>query len=154
MVVCFTSCDANRVFDLYKIVPEGSWNQKESIHFEFEISDTISKNNLFINLRNNHEYSFSNLYLISKLYFPNGKEVVDTLQYEMAGANGKFLGSGIFDVKENKLFYKENVRFPVSGIYRLNISQAMRKGAESNGIENLKGITDVGFRIEKKEVDE
>jgi len=149
LFVSFTSCDANRVFDEYKSISENSWNSKESVHFEFEITDTISRNNLFINLRNNNKYSFSNLFLISHLYFPNGKEIVDTLQYKMADVNGEFLGSGISDVKENKLFYKENVQFPVSGIYTINISQAMRKNGESKGIENLEGITDVGFRIEK-----
>ena len=149
LFVSFTSCDANRVFDEYKSISENSWSSKESVHFEFEITDTISRNNLFINLRNNNEYSFSNLFLISHLYFPNGKEIVDTLQYKMADVNGKFLGSGISDVKENKLFYKENVQFPVSGIYTIDISQAMRKNGESKGIENLEGITDVGFRIEK-----
>ena len=149
LFVSFTACDANRVFDEYKSISENSWNSKESVHFEFEITDTISRNNLFINLRNNNEYSFSNLFLISHLYFPNGKEIVDTLQYKMADVNGEFLGSGISDVKENKLFYKENVQFPVSGIYTIDISQAMRKNGESKGIENLEGITDVGFRIEK-----
>ena len=149
MFAAFTSCDANRVFDEYKTISENSWNNKEPVHFKFEVLDTISKNNLFINLRNNNEYSFSNLYLISHLYFPNGKEIVDTLQYEMADTNGKFLGLGIFEIKENKLFYKENVQFPISGVYTVDISQAMRKNGETNGIENLQGITDVGFRIEK-----
>ena len=87
--------------------------------------------------------------MITALNFPDGKIIVDTLQYEMADVTGKFLGTGISDVKENKLFYKENVQFPASGNYVFKISQAMRKSAEVKGIELLEGITDVGFRIEK-----
>ena len=39
--------------------------------------------------------------------------------------------------------------FSVSGEYTVSITQAMRKNGEINGIESLKGITEVGFRIEK-----
>lgn len=149
LAIGFVSCDSNGVFDVYKSLPNNQWNLKNPVDFNFSISDTISKNNLFINVRNNNEYSFSNLYIISHLYFPDGKTIVDTLQYEMADKNGRFLGDGFSEIKENKLFYKENVQFPVSGEYSIQIYQAMRENNQVNGIENLNGITDVGFRIEK-----
>ena len=67
----------------------------------------------------------------------------------MARPDGEWLGTGFGDVKENKLWYKEHVRFKEPGEYRVNIRHAMRKNGEVNGIQNLDGITDVGFRIEK-----
>jgi len=149
LVLFVVSCDSNGVLDAYKKVPDNEWNLKEAVQFNFKVSDTISKNNLFINIRNNNEYSFSNLYLISHLYFPNGNTIVDTLQYEMTDKNGRFLGNGFAEIKNNKLFYKESVQFPISGEYSLNIYQAMRENNQIKGIENLLGITDVGFRIEK-----
>ena len=82
--VLFISCDSNRVFDEYKSITNNSWSQDHSINFKFEITDTISKNNLFINVRNSNQYQFSNLYIISSINFPNGKKIVDTLQYEIA----------------------------------------------------------------------
>ena len=113
------------------------------------VTDTIQRKNLFINIRNNNEYSYSNLFLITQLEFPNGKKIVDTLEYEMTDVSGRFLGNGLTDIKENKLFYKENVVFPNSGDYKVSISQAMRKSGEVKGIKLLNGITEVGFRIEK-----
>ncbi len=145
----FVSCDKNRVFDEYKSTENGSWEKNNSIQFLFQVTDTISVNNLFLNIRNNNNYKYSNLYLITKISFPNGNKIIDTLQYEMADKTGKFLGSGFSEIKENKLFYKENIRFPSSGNYTLSISQAMRKNGETVGIESLNGITDIGFRIEK-----
>ena len=147
--VLFISCDSNRVFDEYKSITNNSWSQDHSINFKFEITDTISKNNLFINIRNSNQYQFSNLYIISSINFPNGKKIVDTLQYEMADKNGRFLGEGISDIKHNKLSFKENIIFPFSGNYNVSISQAMRKNGSINGIKELHGISDVGFRIEK-----
>ena len=81
--------------------------------------------------------------------FPHGKTVKDTLEYKMAEPNGEFLGTGLSDVKENKLWYKEGVVFNETGEYTVNIQHAMRENGEVNGIDNLEGITDVGFRIEK-----
>ena len=149
ILIFLTSCDSKDIFNQYKSIPNGSWDANKKVSFQFTIKDTISKRNLFINLRNNKNYQFSNLYLITTLSFPNSTKIVDTLQYEMADAEGAFLGSGFSDIKENKLFYKEEKTFPVSGSYSFEVYQAMRKNGKVDGIEFLEGITDVGFSIEK-----
>lgn len=146
-----TSCDSNRVFDEYKTLNDNKWIQEKPVEFNMQIVDTISRNNLFINIRNNKDYQYSNLFLITHINFPDGKKIVDTLEYEMADKRGQFLGYGISDVKENKLFLKENIIFPTSGNYTVSIYQAMRKNGAVDGIKELEGITDVGFRIEKVE---
>ena len=148
-VFTFVSCDANRVFDDYISLENAEWDVNNAVLFSFEVKDTISKRNLFINLRNNNQYEFSNLFLITKMRFPDKQQITDTLEYDMADVNGKFLGQGFSEIKENKLFYKEQIRFPKTGLYQLEIFQAMRKNGEVDGVAALKGITDVGFRIEK-----
>ena len=80
---------------------------------------------------------------------PNGFTKVDTLEYEMADVDGTLLGDGFSDVKESKLFYKENVR--LRSKYKVHIKQAVRENGKVPGVTALNGITDVGFRIEKKE---
>ncbi|MDX6745296.1 gliding motility lipoprotein GldH [Polaribacter sp. PL03] len=151
LLVSILMCSCNDVseFNQYKTLENSFWNVKEKITFNFEVKDTISPKNLFLNIRNNNDYEFSNLYIITELKFPNNSVVIDTLQYEMADASGKFLGNGFSAIKENKLFYKERKVFPFSGNYTLNIRQAMRKNGEINAIENLIGIQEVGFSIEK-----
>ncbi|ARV07226.1 gliding motility lipoprotein GldH [Polaribacter sp. SA4-10] len=149
MLIFLSSCDDKSDFNQYKSIENASWEANKKVLFEFVVKDTVSPKNLFINIRNNNEYSYSNLYLITALSFPNGTIIVDTLQYEMADSKGRFLGEGFTEIKENKLFYKEKKIFPVSGTYRLNIRQAMRKNGEINPIPFLEGIIDVGFSIEK-----
>ncbi len=151
MMLVITSCDDHRVFDEYKSLEDNKWMQESPIEFEISITDTISRNNLYVNIRNNASYQYSNLFLITHINFPDGKKVVDTLQYAMADKNGKFLGNGISEVKESRLFLKENIKFPSSGQYNVSIYQAMRKNGTVEGIKELEGITDVGFRIEKVE---
>tara|TARA_B110000091_G_scaffold200681_1_gene231621 strand:- start:3401 stop:3901 length:501 start_codon:yes stop_codon:yes gene_type:complete len=148
LLVAF-SCTSEPVFTKYKSVPNSSWTLNEKVGFNFSIIDTVAKRNLFIHIRSNKEYKYSNLFLITELVFPNKTRVIDTLEYKMADPNGKFLGTGFTEIKENKLFYKEEKVFPFSGEYSFNVRQAMRKNGFSEGIKTLEGITDVGFSIEK-----
>jgi gliding motility-associated lipoprotein GldH len=82
---------------------------------------------------------------------PDGLVRKDTLQYEMANADGTLMGDGFADIKENKLFYKEKVRFAKAGNYKISIQQAVRKTGKIEGVSDLKGVTEVGFRIESIE---
>lgn len=146
-ILFFASCDNTRVYDEYESVP-GEWHKDSLVRFNFQAPDTIQSYNLFINLRNNSDYNFSNIYLITELNFPNGRVISDTLQYEMAAPSGEWLGTGFGDVKESKLWYKDNFQFSEAGDYVVTVQQAMRRRDSIRGIENLEGITEVGFRIE------
>ncbi|WP_310555229.1 gliding motility lipoprotein GldH [Flavobacterium sp.] len=144
------SCDKTQVFDEYHTFKDG-WNKKQSVNFEFENQLTQKANNLFINIRANDDYEYSNLFLIVKLEHPSGKIKVDTLEYQMANPDGSMLGEGFSDIKESKLWYEENAKFTEKGKYKLSISQAVRQTGKVKGVEKLKGITDIGFRIESLE---
>ena len=147
-VICFVSCENDMVFDEYKEVST-SWNEKDIVSFKMNPNDTLQAYNLFVNVRNTNEYKYNNLFLIVEMDFPNGKVVVDTLEYKMAYKTGELLGEGIGAIKTNKLWYKEGVKFTEEGDYEIKIQHAMRKNGEVNGITNLEGVTDVGFSIEK-----
>jgi gliding motility-associated lipoprotein GldH len=90
------------------------------------------------------------LFLIVSLNQPNGKVVVDTLEYQMANPDGTLLGTGFSDVKESKLWYKENYSFEKPGKYTLEVEHAVRQTGKVQGVKDLTGITDLGFRIEKR----
>lgn len=146
--IIVVSCDSNRVFDAYKSVPN-AWHKDSITSFKIHPPDSINSYNLFVNLRNTNEYKYNNLFLIVEMVFPHGKTIKDTLEYKMADPTGKLLGEGITDVKENKLWYKEEVVFSEAGEYTVNIQHAMRENGKVNGVVELEGVTDVGFRIEK-----
>ena len=150
LFVLAMSCDSKAVYDEYKSVST-AWNKEDVVSFKINPPDSIKPYNLFVNLRNTNAYKFSNLYLIVEMKFPHGKEITDTLQYAMTKPNGEWLGEGLSSVKENKLWYKEGVIFKEKGEYKVNIQHAMRQNGNVNGVVNLEGITDVGFRIEKTE---
>ncbi len=149
MVLTLFSCDKKRVFDEYKSVGK-SWNKDSIVSFDLPKLDPKKQYNLFINIRDNNDFPFNNLFLIVLMEQPDKKTKVDTLEYQMANADGSLLGDGFTDVKESKLIFKERVKF-TEGDYKIHIKQAVRQTGKVTGVEKLDGITEVGFRIEKIE---
>lgn len=141
-----SGCTSNEVYSEYKSLP-GYWAEGDIMHFELKEMDTLLSYNMFLNIRNTNEFKYSNLFLIVKMNFPNGKIITDTLQYQMAKPDGTWLGTG-GTLKENKLWYRENIRFFEDGVYTLEIEQAMRNKASVEGVSRLEGITDIGVSIE------
>jgi len=150
LLVLVMSCDSKQVFDEYKSVPN-QWQKDTVIEFNFSAPDTINPYNLFVNLRNTNDYKFSNLFLIVEMDYPNGKVTKDTLEYTMAKPSGELLGEGFTDVKENKLWFKgydKPFTFSENGEYKVVIQHAMRANGDVKGVNQLQGVTDIGFRIE------
>ncbi len=146
LLLFIASCDKTRVFDEYKSVGK-AWHRDSIISFELPELDTVKSYDLFVNLRANNDYPFNNLFLIVSMDQPDRMTKVDTLEYIMADAEGKLLGDGFTDIKESKLIYKENVKFK-KGLHKVRIQHAVRESGKISGVDALKGITEVGFRIE------
>lgn len=147
VAILLVSCDKKRVFDEYQSVGT-AWHKDSVVSFVLPKIDSTKQYNLFVNIRDNNNYPFNNLFLIVSLEQPGGRTKVDTLEYQMAATDGSLLGEGFTDIKESKLFYKEKMKFK-SGEYKIHIKQAVRQTGKVTGVEKLDGITDVGFRIEK-----
>lgn len=138
------SCDGNKVFEQYIEVENGVWKRENIAKFTVDIQDTTTFHNLYINVRNKGNYPYSNLYLFVTIQGPDGSQQTDTVNCVLADKRGKWLGKGIGDLWDLKLPYIGGFKFAQSGNYIFSYEQAMR-------VENgLKGISDVGLRIEKK----
>ena len=143
------SCDEKRVFDQYQSVSNG-WHKDSIVSFALPEMDTTKRYDMFLNIRNNDDYPYNNLFVIVSLDQPNGRTTVDTIEYNMADPEGKLLGEGFSDIKESKLFYKNNVTFK-KGIHSVRIRHAVRESGKVSGVASLEGVTEVGFRIESTE---
>lgn len=147
--VTLVSCDKSRVFDDFHSVGS-AWHRDSIVSYNLPKLDTTKSYDLFVNLRTSNKYPFSNLFLIVALEQPDGMTKVDTLEYQMAEPDGTMLGNGFSDIKESKLYYKEKMKFK-TGKYRVQIKQAVRETGKVDGLQELPGITEVGFRIESLE---
>lgn len=143
-IFVFIACDQSTVYDQFKELPNEGWNKDSTRVFTIDVKDTIQSNNLYISVRNDIKYKYSNLWLFIDIDQPGGPVLTDTFEITLADPSGKWLGEGFSGLKTREVLYKRNVYFPVSGQYVIAIQQGMRENV-------LKGITDIGIRLEKQE---
>ena len=142
IILFFTSCDSNVVFEENIKFPENRWEQKNNIVFTTEIKDTLTPQNIYINVRNAGGYQFSNLFVFFTTQTPSGKRERDTVELTLANPSGKWMGDGLGDIWDNRLLFKSNFLFPEKGIYTFTFEQAMR-------VDPLPQLMDIGIRIER-----
>ncbi len=136
------ACSDNALFDQNHPFASESWDRKEIVKFDVAITDTLHPYRIFINIRNNGNYSRRNLYMFVTVRSPKGDELKDTINCLLADEKGKWYGkSNLGDIYFNKFLYKPDVRFPFSGTYTFTLEQAMRS-------EKMENLEDVGIRIE------
>jgi gliding motility-associated lipoprotein GldH len=138
------SCDSNRIYEENLAVDEEGWRADDIKTFQFEIEDTISALNLYINLRTSTDYQYSNIYLFLYSEYADGYADKDTLEFILAEPDGRWLGESSGTVVENKIVISSGGRFATKGTYTFKLEQAMRE-------EVLPEVLDVGFRVELKE---
>ena len=143
LVISLASCDSKRYIEENKSIENGVWINSNSPSFTVTISDTLARYNLYLNVRNDGDYPYSNLYLFIHTTLPGGKTATDTVECQLADPDGKWRGSGPGNLKFNRFLFQKGMVFPQKGTYRLVLEQAMR-------VKMLKGIRDVGIRIEKQ----
>ena len=143
LLMPFGSCDSNRVFEEHVALNDGVWNVNNKIRFDVAISELSLRYNFYLNVRNDREYPYSNLYLFMNTVFPDGRITRDTVELTLADYDGRWLGSGMGSVKFSRFLFKSGVRFTLAGNYRFVFEQAMR-------MNDLKGIRDMGIRLEKQ----
>ena len=144
-VAFFSSCDDNRMYDENRDIKDGVWDINNHLTFDFDVPDTTTKYNFYLNIRNTDDYPYSNIYVFFKTTYPNGKMGNDTVEFPLADETGRWYGKGQGDVHDCRLVFRQGVRFPLSGKYHMEIIQAMR-------MEQLPGVMNAGIRIEKVEV--
>ena len=138
--VVFYSCNTNILFDQNVSLPQEGWHKNDAVNFNVNINDSINSFKFKLNIRNTTDYRYSNLYIFLITKLPNGNISRDTIECILANNEGKWLGKGWGNIKENNIVLKSNLRFPLTGNYKFILQQAMR-------VDTLKGINDMGLSI-------
>ena len=127
---------------------QGEWPASEKVVFALNDS-TDRPVNMTIYIRNNQHYPFSNLFLIAQLKTGDSLLLCDTLEYAMANAQGQWLGKGFLEVKESKLWWKENYKLPRAKNLNVQLEHALRFNGSEEGMDPLEGVVGIGFAVEE-----
>lgn len=144
-IFAFSSCNFTSIYNENVIIGDAKWYKDEAVRFEVLINDSLASYEFNLNLRNTTDYRYSNLYIFLMTKFPNGNMTRDTIECVLADIDGRWLGKGWSNLKENNILLKKDLQFPLTGKYVFFIQQAMRE-------DTLEGIHNVGIQINKAEI--
>jgi gliding motility-associated lipoprotein GldH len=152
ILISLMACQEPKLFMDYRNFDE-RWESTQKAVFEL---DSIAPQpiNMMIYIRNNQRYPFSNLFLIARLKKGDSLLLCDTLEYAMANAQGNWLGKGFLEVKESKLWWKENYELPAAQNLKVELEHALRFSGNEQALDALEGIVGVGFAVEEINKDE
>jgi gliding motility-associated lipoprotein GldH len=142
LFVFLFSCSQKEVFYEFRSFPQAKWDQQEVARFEVSIHDNSIPYDVFLEIRNDNNYSFRNLWLFVDYENPNRQLRSDTVYVELADIYGKWYGRGI-SLYDYSFPYELNVQYPDTGRCVYTVRQGMRENP-------LRGISDVGLKILKK----
>lgn len=143
VVMAFAACDADKFYDESLSLPGDRWPKEDALSFTVNIEDTLSPYSFYLNVRNSTSYKYNNIYFFLTTSYPGGGMSRDTIECMLASKNGKWLGKGNGRYRDNRIWIRDNIRFPRRGEYTLRLNQAMREDV-------LEGISEAGVRLEKK----
>ncbi|MBN1157996.1 MAG: gliding motility lipoprotein GldH [Bacteroidales bacterium] len=141
IAIAIVSCNSRKLYEEYAEIPDDVWNSKNVLQFNLHMNDTNSAYNIYINVRNDDRYPYSNLYMFVSVHSPDGNSLKDTVEVVLADERGTWLGKGAASIYTVQHLYRSNIRFPLRGIYTFDIEQAMR-------IEDLRHICNIGLLVE------
>jgi gliding motility-associated lipoprotein GldH len=138
------SCTTIDLYEKSIAIPGHSWKSSFKPSFTFTIKDTTSPYQLFLILRHNDKYNFSNIYITLSAKLP-GSDTTRKIRKDLKLATDEkgWLGTGMDDIYEHRIPLGDPERLK-TGKYTFTLEQIMRE-------DPLKNVLNAGLRIEKQQ---
>ncbi len=135
------SCKRLDIFEKTTFFNKQEWASSDTASFNFTITDTSSRYNIYVVFRHSDAYHFKNLWLNITTIAPGDSTQTFKENLKLAD-NQQWLGSSMDDIIEHRLRVND---FPVklnAGNYKFLLQQIMRE-------DPLLNVLNVGIRVEK-----
>ncbi|MBL4703774.1 MAG: gliding motility lipoprotein GldH, partial [Flavobacteriales bacterium] len=80
-------------YEEYIEIPNQQWNQSNVPFFEFEITDTSQRYDMYFNIRHNKAYEWKNIWVFLTFEVPGGQVDRDTLEFVLQDGQSRWLGT-------------------------------------------------------------
>ncbi|ADV43161.1 gliding motility lipoprotein GldH [Bacteroides helcogenes] len=137
-----SACNKQQIYHTFQSLPTAGWQRKDTLRFNVEVTDSLTYYKLSVEIRNRNSYPYQNINL-SVCYDNPDKHTspADSLQFTLANEEGVWKGDGWGGLYQTS-FPAGNIRIGKAGIYRFKIAYTLPD-------EKLKGINDIGIKLEK-----
>lgn len=133
------SCKYNVLYDQYQIIENTVWDKNKEYYFTFHVEKIDIPYDITLEIRNNNQYPYQNLWLFCGEERPVGALKRDTIECVLADDYGKWYGQGI-SLFHLSIPLKTNYYFTHKGQYTFSFRQGMRN-------DQLKGIQELGLKV-------
>lgn len=134
--------DRLNTFEKHVAIPGYLWNYAFHPSFDVDITDTSARYNIYVTIRHTNDYPFSNLWVLITSDYSGEKPITQRVELPLADREGRWLGSGIDNIYDQRISIQQNARFNKTGLYHFSFEQNMR-------VDDLPHVMSVGLRIEK-----
>lgn len=142
LAACLASCTNDKVaYNEFVSLADAKWDKDTLAIFRADITDTTRLYDIYLQVRNDNDYAFANLWLFIDVISPDGHSRRDTIECFLANPDGSWLGGGWGSLYSTRCQYMPAIRFATPGSYTFRLTQGMRK-------DLLTGIHDIGLIIE------
>lgn len=139
------ACEDRNIWEQQVSVDNCVWSKYDTLSYNIPAPDTLGYYDILLNIRNRTDYPFSNIYLFVTAEAPNGAYSIDTINFVLAEENGKWIGKGNSQYRDNRFLYRSKIRFPVQGDYLIKVRQGMRR-------DSLNGIANIGLELQHSQI--
>jgi len=142
-IAFFASCGGEKediIFEENVAISDDAWHKDEIVSVNFDVEDTVTRFDLYFNLRTTTGYEWSNIWLFYELIGPDERVHGDTVEFMLADQEGRWLGESSGSIVNNSIKFIQHLHLLDQGKYTMNFTQAMRE-------DELEGVLDVGLKM-------
>jgi len=141
-VIVACSNEHKTIYHEYQSIAGKGWLKKDTLKFPLLPSDSARVVALTAEVRNTLEYPYADFYLVVQQNIADSLHwQTDTVRFVLADAFGKWKGTGSGNYYQSSAYIRMFKLPPHPKHAIIKVSQGMKDDV-------LKGITDVGFRLE------
>lgn len=140
--IFLSGCGSDYMYEKTYPINSSNWAYADSLDFSFDIEDTLSIYNLWLEVEHSVDYDYQNLYTRIHTGFPSGQKLAEPLSLELADKVGRWYGDCNSRTCILKIPIQEGAFFNQLGTYDIMLEQFMRK-------DPIEGIRTIGFLVEQ-----
>lgn len=143
MLILFTACNENRIFEQHK-GGFGSyrWKKSKSVNFKPAISNTDDKHIIYIALRHVYGFQFKSLKVKMEIISPSGKKLSKSYDLQVFKNNSEYFSECAVDYCDLEVPVEKNYQFSEIGNYQFIISHEM-------DVDPIPNVMEIGLIIDK-----
>ncbi len=144
LLCSLAACGPDYLFESKQDIPGGEWAYGDTLNFQFEVRDTATRYDFYLDFDYAGDFAFQNIYLKLSTLYPNGKRLSKVRSFDLFDTQGTSLGTGSGEWHQFRASLQDNAFFNQPGPYTVTVEQFTRRDV-------LPSIRSVGLAVARRE---